>query len=84
MKMYMNDRGFRILSALDVIAGKYRTKPASVALAWLMARPHITAPIASATSVEQLQDLIAATRLTLDQASLELLNAASAEHAIAA
>jgi len=55
------------------------TTPARVALAWLIARPSITAPIASATSVDQLHDLIEATRLHLDQESIESLNRASAE-----
>ncbi len=77
-KKYLNDRGFRILQALDQVAEKHQATPAQVALAWLMARPSITAPIASATSVEQFSDLAAATRLELDGASLEQLNRASA------
>jgi aryl-alcohol dehydrogenase-like predicted oxidoreductase len=77
-KKYLNDRGFRILQALDQVAEKHKANPAQVALAWLMARPSITAPIASATSAEQLNDLIAATQLELDSASMELLNLASA------
>lgn len=77
-KKYLNDRGFRILQALDQVAEKLQATPAQVALAWLMARPSITAPIASATSVEQLKDLIRATELELDKASIELLNKASA------
>ncbi len=60
-KKYLNDRGFRILQALDQVAERYQSKPAQVALAWLMARPSITAPIASATSVEQLNELAQAT-----------------------
>jgi aryl-alcohol dehydrogenase-like predicted oxidoreductase len=78
VKKYLNDRGFRILQALDQIAERYQTKPAQVALAWLMARPSITAPIASATSVEQLNELEQATRLALDRESIERLNKASA------
>src|SRR4029077_19582066 len=78
VKKYLNDRGFRILQALDQVAGKHQATPAQVALAWLMARPSITAPIASATSVEQLNDLVRATELQLDKASIELLNQASA------
>src|SRR5882672_1163907 len=77
-KKYLNDRGFRILQALDQVAEKHKANPARVALAWLMARPSITAPIASATSVEQMNDLIAATQLEIDSASIELLNQASA------
>src|SRR6185503_12457261 len=49
-------RGFKILAALDDLAARLRTSPAAVALAWLMARPGITAPIASATTLEQLED----------------------------
>ncbi|HEU4416382.1 MAG TPA: aldo/keto reductase [Candidatus Angelobacter sp.] len=77
-KKYLNDRGFRILQALDQVAGKLQATPAQAALAWLMARPSITAPIVSATSIEQLKDLIRATELELDKASIELLNRASA------
>jgi aryl-alcohol dehydrogenase-like predicted oxidoreductase len=78
VKGYLNDRGFRILQALDQVARQHHSTPTSVALAWLIARPGITAPIASATSLEQLNDLIAATKLELDRASIELLNQASA------
>jgi aryl-alcohol dehydrogenase-like predicted oxidoreductase len=77
-KKYLNDRGFRILQALDQVAEKHQTTPAQVALAWLMARPSITAPIASATSVEQMNDLVAATQFELDSSSIDLLNQASA------
>jgi len=78
VKKYLNDRGFRILQALDQLAEKHQATPAQVALAWLMARPGITAPIASATSVDQLNELARATQLLLDAGSLELLNKASA------
>jgi len=78
IKKYMNDRGSRILDALDQVASQHDASPAKVALAWLIARPSITAPIASATSLEQLNDLIDATRLELDRSSIELLNQASA------
>jgi aryl-alcohol dehydrogenase-like predicted oxidoreductase len=77
-KKYLDDRGFRILEALDQVAESHQTVPAQVALAWLMARPSITAPIASATSLEQLKDLIDATRLELSAPDIELLNQASA------
>lgn len=77
VKKYLNDRGFHILHALDQAAEKHKATPAQVALAWLMARPSVTAPIASATGVEQLNELAAATRLELDRASIELLNQAS-------
>ncbi|MGO4573660.1 aldo/keto reductase [Microvirga sp. 2TAF3] len=79
MTKYLTDRGHRILAALDEVALHYNASPAQVALAWLMARPSITAPIASATRLEQLNDLIAATRLKLDASAIEQLNRASAE-----
>jgi len=78
MKKYLNERGFRILAALDKVAARCDASPAQVALAWLAARPSVTAPIASATSVAQLGDLIAAMRLRLDAEALSLLNQASA------
>jgi aryl-alcohol dehydrogenase-like predicted oxidoreductase len=77
VRKYVNERGFRILNALDQVAKQLNSKPASVALAWLIARPGITAPLASATSLEQLNDLISATRLQLDHSSLQLLDQAS-------
>jgi aryl-alcohol dehydrogenase-like predicted oxidoreductase len=77
VKKYLNERGFRIVSALDQVAKQYHSTPAKVSLAWLIARPSITAPIASATNLEQLKDLIEATQLKLDNSSLELLNQAS-------
>jgi aryl-alcohol dehydrogenase-like predicted oxidoreductase len=63
---------------LDEVAAAHRSTPGKVALAWLMARPGITAPIASATSLDQLQDLVDAIHLELDTASIEALNHASA------
>lgn len=78
VKKYLNDRGLRILKALDSVAGRYGANPARVALAWLLARPGVTAPIASATTLTQFEDLVAATRLELDAAAIEALNAASA------
>ncbi|HYV13845.1 MAG TPA: aldo/keto reductase [Pyrinomonadaceae bacterium] len=79
VKKYLNERGTRILHALDQVAAKCKSTPTRVALAWMIARPSITAPIASATSLAQLNDLFEATRLQLDQESIELLNDASAE-----
>jgi aryl-alcohol dehydrogenase-like predicted oxidoreductase len=78
VKNYLTDRGFRILEALDRVAEAYRSTPATVSLAWLLARPGVTAPIASATSLSQLADLIASTRLELDPSSSKLLDRASA------
>jgi aryl-alcohol dehydrogenase-like predicted oxidoreductase len=77
VEKYLNVRGFRILAALDDVSARLKSKPGIVSLAWLMARPSITAPIASATNVEQLADLVAATRLQLDAAAIEQLDAAS-------
>jgi aryl-alcohol dehydrogenase-like predicted oxidoreductase len=77
VKKYLNARGERILAALDEIGKQEKAKPAEVALAWLMARPGITAPIASATSEEQLRSLVRATELQLSAESIELLNHAS-------
>ena len=78
MSMYLNPRGLRILAALDRVAADKHATPAAVALAWLIDRPGLTAPIASATSVEQLGGLIAATRLRLDADAVRALDQASA------
>ncbi|HEY0272543.1 MAG TPA: aldo/keto reductase [Chitinophaga sp.] len=78
VKKYLDARGIRILNALDETAKRYHATPASIALAWMIARPSITAPIASATSITQLQALIQATQLQLDRDAIELLNVASA------
>ena len=78
VKNFLNERGFRILAALDEVAARYQANPAQVALAWLIAQPTVTAPITSATSLAQLDNLIAATRLQLDAAALARLSEASA------
>lgn len=75
---YLNDRGRKILASLDSVSARLKTTPARVTIAWLIAQPAITAPIVSATRPEQLDDLIAATRLRLDAEALAELNAASA------
>lgn len=77
MTKYLNERGHAILAALDKVAAEYHSTPASVALAWLMARPSITAPIASATSVTQLASLTEAATLPLSNEAIMLLNEAS-------
>jgi aryl-alcohol dehydrogenase-like predicted oxidoreductase len=77
MGSYLDDRGRAILAALDEVAGSLRATPAQVAIAWLIARPGLTAPIASATSVQQLSELTAATRLVLDDTAIALLDSAS-------
>ena len=81
VKKYLDRRGLGILAALDEVANRLDATPTRVALAWLAARPAITVPIASATSLEQLADLIAGTTLELDPESLEHLNKASAPEA---
>ncbi|HXF50022.1 MAG TPA: aldo/keto reductase [Verrucomicrobiae bacterium] len=77
VKKYLNDRGFRILAAVEKVAKEHKTTTAAVALAWLQTRPAVTAPIASATNLAQLEELTSSTRLKLDSASLKLLNEAS-------
>lgn len=76
---YLNPRGLRIVQALDDVAVDLRGTPAQVALAWLMAQPTVAAPIASATTVEQLHELLAAARLSVGAAQLKQLDDASAE-----
>jgi aryl-alcohol dehydrogenase-like predicted oxidoreductase len=78
MHKFLNPRGLRILAALDAVAGRYDATPAQIALAWLTARPGVTAPIASATSVAQLDTLLAATRIVLDDEARRVLDQASA------
>jgi aryl-alcohol dehydrogenase-like predicted oxidoreductase len=78
VKKYLNEKGLGVLAALDRVAETHGSTPGKVAIAWLMAQPSITAPIASATSVEQVQDLVDATNLKLSEASIEALDLASA------
>ena len=78
VEKYLNDKGFAVIAALDAVAAKHKAKPGQVALAWLMAQPGVAAPIASATNLDQLKDLIAATRLKLDAEAIAALDAASA------
>ena len=75
---YMDARGMGILSALDDIAAARRSEPAAVALAWIMAKPAVTAPIASATTLDQVRTLVAATRLDLSAEDVRRLDEASA------
>jgi aryl-alcohol dehydrogenase-like predicted oxidoreductase len=74
----LDARGMKILAALDEVCAELRSTPTRVALAWLLARPSITAPIASATSLNQLEDLFASTRLKLGAPAVERLNQAGA------
>lgn len=77
VKAYLNDRGYRVLAALDQVAEVHSAKPAQVALAWVMAQPSIAAAIASATTVEQLAELAEAAELTLSSEQLDALKQAS-------
>jgi aryl-alcohol dehydrogenase-like predicted oxidoreductase len=75
---YLDERGLRVLSALDATAAERRATVAQVALAWLLAKPELAAPIASATSVAQLHELLGAAELELSAADVARLDAASA------
>ncbi len=77
-KKYLNDRGYRILEALDAVSERYNATPAQVSLAWLIARPSITAPIVSASDVAQWHDLAKAADLSLDDDAIDTLTDASA------
>jgi aryl-alcohol dehydrogenase-like predicted oxidoreductase len=78
VKDYLNPRGLRILAALDDISGRLGAKPAEVALAWIAQAPGVTAPIASATKLDQLESLIKAASLTLSGDDIAALDRASA------
>ena len=84
VKRYLDDRGLRILTALDAVSAAVGATPAQVSLAWILAQPGLTAPIASATSVAQLDELVGAARLRLDADQLKALDAASAVEPVAA
>ena len=75
---YLNERGLRILAALDEVSAARGASPTQVSLAWIMARPSVTAPIASATKLEQLGDLVKAASLKLTAGEISRLDAASA------
>ena len=77
VKKYLNPHGQKVLAALDEVAARLDAKPAEVAVAWLAARPGVTAPIASATSPEQVTELARAAMLRLDKAAIDALDAAS-------
>jgi aryl-alcohol dehydrogenase-like predicted oxidoreductase len=77
IKNYLNERGFKILKALDEVSEQYNSSPASIALAWLIARPAVTAPIASVTSTAQLKDLVQAAAIKLDVEHIAILDKAS-------
>jgi aryl-alcohol dehydrogenase-like predicted oxidoreductase len=77
VKKYLNERGRRVLDALDSAAAQHKATPAQIALAWQMARPGLTAPIASATSVAQWREIAGAARLQLDAGTIDAIDAAS-------
>jgi aryl-alcohol dehydrogenase-like predicted oxidoreductase len=79
VKKYLNDHGFAVVDALIEVAEAYHSTPARVALAWLLAQPGITAPIASATSVGQVTELLEATELRLTAEDVETLEQAQAK-----
>jgi len=81
VRKYMNPRGMRVLAALDQVAQRHATQPAVIALAWLIARKGVTAPIASATSIEQLKSFTAAAALVLSDGDQGLLDQAGAPDA---
>jgi len=77
VEKYLNEKGLGVLAALDRVAEKHQTKQATVALAWLLAQPHVAAPIVSATNQSQLQTLFDAPNLKLDSDDLAVLEKAS-------
>ena len=77
IEKYLNEKGFNVLKALDQISEKHGTTQAAISLAWLMARKTITAPIVSATSLKQMESIIKAPQLKLDEEDIEVLNEVS-------
>ncbi len=77
VEKYLNDAGYRVLDALDEVAAKHNARPGQIALAWLIARPSVTSPIASATNLDQLAELAGAAEITLDKADIDRIDAAS-------
>jgi aryl-alcohol dehydrogenase-like predicted oxidoreductase len=77
VEKYLNDHGLGVLAALDQVAGEVQATPAQVALAWLAAQPGVTAPIASATSVQQVEEILGSLRVGFTAAQLAVLNKAS-------
>ncbi|HYZ22744.1 MAG TPA: aldo/keto reductase [Rhodopila sp.] len=77
VEKYLNEYGFGVLAALDEVARRYEAKPGQIAIAWLIARPSVTAPIASATNQEQVAELVEAAEIELDADSIAKIDAAS-------
>ena len=83
VQKYLNDWGFGVVAVLNEVANAHGSTPARVALAWLLAQPGITAPIASATNERQLADLVEAAKLKLPAESIQKLNMASSQKVVA-
>jgi hypothetical protein len=77
VQKYLNDYGYGVIAALDEVARRYEAKPGQIAVAWLIARPSVTAPIVSATTLEQLAELVEAAEIELDADSIAKIDAAS-------
>jgi aryl-alcohol dehydrogenase-like predicted oxidoreductase len=77
VEKYLNDHGFGVIKALEEVAAQYEAKPGQIALAWLIARPSVTAPIASVTTLEQVAELVEAAEIELDAESIAKIDAAS-------
>src|ERR1700744_5333401 len=77
VEKYLSDYGFGVIKALDEVAAQYEAKPGQIAIAWLIARPSVTAPIASVTTLEQVAELAEAAQIELDDESIAKIDAAS-------
>jgi len=77
VEKYLNEYGNRVLKALDDVAKRYDARPGQVAMAWLIARPSVTAPIASATNLDQLSELVKSAEIKLDAAAIQQIDEAS-------
>jgi len=77
VQKYLNEKGMRVLAALDAVAAQHNAKPGQIALAWLIARPSVTAPIVSATNPEQLAEMVKAPSIKLSRAEIEQIDTAS-------
>jgi aryl-alcohol dehydrogenase-like predicted oxidoreductase len=77
VEKYLNDHGFGVVKALEDVGQRYEAKPGQIAIAWLIARPSVTAPIVSATNLEQLAELVEAAEIELDADSIQKIDAVS-------
>jgi aryl-alcohol dehydrogenase-like predicted oxidoreductase len=77
VEAYLNDYGFGVIAALEDVAKRYNAKPVQIAMAWLIARPSVTAPIASATNLDQLAELLTSAEIELDAAAIQQIDQAS-------